>query len=639
MPKRPTEIEFSKDLYLPRQALTKTFGYLATRGSGKSYAATKVAEGMLGIGGQVVAIDPVGCWFGLRLAADGKSKGFNIYVFGGHHGDIPLEPEAGALVAQLIIKEKISVVLDVSLFRKGQRKKFVTDFVEELFHLKKSNPSPLHLFIEESQVFAPQRIIKGEERMLGAIEDWFKIGRNYGGGGTLISQRPQSVNKDILNLTEFLAVGRITGPQERKVIEGWIREKDADVTDLFEELPKLPDGDFVVWCPQWLNILERIHVAKKRTFDSSRTPDIDDFAPAGTLPGLDLAKIEAQMKSVIERAQAADPELLRRQVSQLKAEVAKLKSDLDRAERACNAARMETEKAVTIATDKAKVAAPSPVKDAEIKRAQQRLTRLEEVAEGQRQKIAEVREAIEFLVKKAGGTMPLTVTSNTGGSHPTPNGGGGDRGARLVLLKPGTTARLNETRGGGGGGSFLGAPVIVARNVHGAGTIERRPVTADTNVNADLLALGKGPRMCLAVIAQHDGVMREQLTALTGYKRSTRDAYLYRLEQAGFAVISTRGFIATENGVAALGSDYEVLPTGDALLRHWLGKLPRGEREILRVLAAAYPRALSRDQISSQTGYDKRSTRDAYLYRLSTKKLAVEVDGSGFSASELLFDA
>jgi DNA helicase HerA-like ATPase len=128
----------------------------------------------------------------------------------------------------------------------------VTDFAEELFHRKKANRSPMHLVVEEAQVFVPQRTMGDEARMLGAFEDLVKLGRNFGIGVTLISQRPQSVNKDALNQTECLVVLQTNGAQERKAIEAWIVEQGLDVGELVDTLPSLERGEAWVWSPSWL---------------------------------------------------------------------------------------------------------------------------------------------------------------------------------------------------------------------------------------------------------------------------------------------------------------------------------------------------------------------------------------------------
>jgi hypothetical protein len=110
---------------------------------------------------------------------------------------------------------------------------------------------------------------------------------------------------------------------------------------------------------------------------------------------------------------------------------------------------------------------------------------------------------------------------------------------------------------------------------------------------------------------------------------------LQRLYAAGLARAGVNGTIeATASGCLSLGSDYQPLPTGRALLEHWLGRLPEGERRILEVAAEAFPSAVARDEIGERTGY-KRSTRDAYLQRLGTRKL-VKVDRGEIRLSEEL---
>jgi hypothetical protein len=311
-------IRLSDSLTLPADAVTQTFAFLARRGAGKSYGAMKLAEGMLDANAQIVAIDPVGVWFSLRIAADGKGKGFPILVFGGLHGDLPLEPGAGAFIADLIVDRGISAVLDVSHFRKNDRKRFATDFAEQLFHRKKQRRTPIHLFVEEAQVFIPQRVMGDEARMLGAFEDIIKLGRNFGIGATLVSQRPQAVNKDALNQTEALFVLQTNGAQERKALENWIVEQGVATKGLVDELPSLPIGTAFLWSPSWLRKLEKVKIGKRKTYDASATPvaGVEHVEPR-PLSVDELADVEKAMAATIERAKADDPKALRAKITEL----------------------------------------------------------------------------------------------------------------------------------------------------------------------------------------------------------------------------------------------------------------------------------------------------------------------------------
>lgn len=315
-------INISDSLSLPNDAVTQTFAFLARRGAGKSYGSMKLAEGMLEADAQIVALDPVGVWYSLRIASDGKGKGFDLPIFGGLHGDIPLEPGAGALIADLIVDRGISAVLDVSMFRKNERKQFATAFAEQLFHRKKASRSPLHVFIEEAQVFVPQRAMGDEARMLGAFEDLVKLGRNFGIGVTLISQRPQAVNKDALNQTEALFVLQTNGAQERKALEQWIIEQGVATKGIVDELPSLPIGTAYLWSPSWLRKLEKVKIGKRKTYNASATPTAGhERAEPKPLSKDEMADVEKAMAATIAKAKADDPKELRKQIVELQRQV------------------------------------------------------------------------------------------------------------------------------------------------------------------------------------------------------------------------------------------------------------------------------------------------------------------------------
>lgn len=84
-----------------------------------------------------------------------------------------------------------------------------------------------------------------------------------------------------------------------------------------------------------------------------------------------------------------------------------------------------------------------------------------------------------------------------------------------------------------------------------------------------------------------------------------------------------------------LGDDYEPLPTGDALRRHWQAQLPEGERKVFDVICEEYPRGLQRGDLHELTGY-KRSSANTYVQRLAARGL-IAAHGGELYASEALF--
>lgn len=305
--------QLSPEIDLPSSAVTSTFAYLGIRGYGKSYAAGVQVEDFLGVGAQVVVIDPVGIWWGLRLAAGGAGpSGFDVPVFGGTHGDLPLEPTAGELVARIAAEQRRSMVLDVSDWTLGEQRRFVTAFATLLFQLKKANRSPIHLVFEEAHEFFPQFVEGASAPLVGATNRLWKVGRNYGIGGTLISQRAAEVNKSALNLTETLVTTRLKAPEDVKRIDGWVNANGAGGKAI---LPDLPKQQLIVWTDQGAVITK---YRAKRTFDASRTPEAGDAheAPAA-LPPLDVAAIRRAMAATIEEAQQNDPKALRARIAEL----------------------------------------------------------------------------------------------------------------------------------------------------------------------------------------------------------------------------------------------------------------------------------------------------------------------------------
>lgn len=310
--------QLAPDVILPANAPTQTFAYLGTRGSGKSYGAGVQVEEFLRGQVQVVIVDPVGIWWALRYAADGKAPGFEIPVFGGWHGDVPLEPTGGELVAQLVAERRMSVVLDVSEFSYGQQRRFVADFATLLFALKKRNKSPIHLVFEEGHEFFPQMVEGAAAEMAGATKRLWKIGRNFGIGGTIISQRAAEVNKGALNLTDVVITGQLKAPNDVKTIAAWCNDNGTDDAAI-KQLSKQPKGVLTVWGARGAVTTT---FRKKTTLDASRTPEAGDFdLQAQALPPIDLADVRTAMAATIQEAKANDPKALRAEIERLRAEL------------------------------------------------------------------------------------------------------------------------------------------------------------------------------------------------------------------------------------------------------------------------------------------------------------------------------
>ncbi|MCK5606515.1 DUF853 family protein [Candidatus Pacearchaeota archaeon] len=536
-------LQIAKNLSLPLDAVTQTFAILAIRGAGKTNTSVVMVEELLKNGLQVVVADPVGVWWGLRSSADGKSAGQPIVIFGGDHGDVPLEHTGGKLVAELVVNERVSVLLDLSGFRKGEQVRFMTDFTEHLYYLKGKNRDPLHIVFDEADEFAPQRPQKGRERLLGAIEDLVRRGRARGIGTTLITQRSAVLNKNVLTQAEVLVALRTLGPQDRKAIDAWIEAHGTpdERKELMGTLAILATGEAWVWSPGWLDVFKRVKIRRRDTFDSSATPSVmKKIKGPKKFADVNLEEIRDMMASTIEKAKADDPRELKRRIA-----------ELERALKKAEAVGPKVEiKEVPILTKENIATIEKYIKE----------------IDGQNDRLH------IFSVK--------VQEMESGNSY-----------IRDYLCK----YILKETQ----------KPEPIKRAL----TINKRPIRSTKTNDCDA-SISKCERAILSVLAQYPhGRSRAQIAILSGYS----------IKSSGFSnalsALRTRGWITggrectqiTEEGLSALGP-YDPLPTGQDLLEHWLGRLVRCEREVLRVLADAYPGTLIKDEIAGRSNYSVNSS-------------------------------
>jgi hypothetical protein len=537
-----SKVHLAPGLSVPAAELaTKVVAALGMRGSGKSNEMAVIAEQLLGAGIQVIVLDDVGIHFSLRLAPNGKSpSGLNIPVLGGRHGDIPLLPTAGELVAKSLAETGSSAVLDISGFRKGERARFAAAFAETLFRAKQQHPGPCFLILEESQRWVPQVIRfkgEGEERMLGAFMEIAEVGRNYGIGMGLISQRPQKINKEVLNLTELLFAFQTNGVLERKAIAEWVQETGAEGrAEVHNELPSLTTGEALVWSPAWLRLFKRYKLPKKTTYDAGATP-LTARAQVKTKP-LELGELSAAMAAVTEQAKANDPKALQ-------AEVARLRRELT-------------------AGGKAAPAVAPKVVERVVERVPPALHRL---IAGLGKNLGRVASEIGQLSKAymdiENAVAAAQATASVPKAHPVES----PLFLRAEIPKPHTNGVRKQA----------------APRVEGE--------------------LTRAARALLTAIAQMGGRATDpQISILSGYSLHSSSFANAKGELRSAGLIDYQGDdrLLTELGRAAT-VDVPPAPTGEALFRFWTGKLNKCEGALLAALWEHGP--LDRGQLAERSGY------------------------------------
>jgi len=202
---------------LPLSALNGRLAIVGTSGSGKTYAAKGLVERLMDGGGRVCVVDPLGVWWGLRAGADGgDAGGYPVVVFGGRHADIAFDDGMGAALGRLLGTHPLACVVDLSeLGSSGARRLFMTAFAKALHE---ANTEPLHLVLDEADLWAPQRVQPGGHDLLGRVEEIVRRGRVRGFVPWLITQRPAVLHKDVLSQADILVSMKLMASQDREAL-------------------------------------------------------------------------------------------------------------------------------------------------------------------------------------------------------------------------------------------------------------------------------------------------------------------------------------------------------------------------------------------------------------------------------------
>lgn len=563
-------IVLAADLTLPVEAVTQTLAILAKRGVGKTTTARRLAEGFAAAGSQFVAVDPVGVWWGLRSSADGKGPGLDIYIFGGEHGDLPLEEGAGVLLADVVLESGASVILDTSDLSEAAMRRFLTDFCRRLYERKGRDRRPLHLILDEADEFAPQRIPPAGAALFGAIDRIVRRGRARGLGCTLISQRPAVVNKDVLTQCEVLVAMRVVHPRDRKALEEWATERDG--TDRAREfsasLTSLDVGEAWVWSPGWLDVFQRVRIQMPWTYDSSYTPKPGEARVEPTAAVVvDLDALGKRIAATREQARANDPKHLQARIRELEKQVAVYEAaDYESLGTNDDVVRLEMELA--------EAAERNDALEAENLRHRLLFSELHSP-------ILSAAEAVQkFHEMQSSEVVPPARATRANGSTRA-------QSSLPVVLSA------------GGGASAGIRPPAVATPARAARTPDG--LSWDT--------LSKAQRAILGVLYQYpEGLDQAKVALLAGYTAGTGgfNNAVSSLRTSG--LIEGRGTLhITQDGDAIATGYVEPLPTGMEALAYWeqhqaVRKVSSAPR-LLRALFEAFPEWVALAELAQRCGY------------------------------------
>ncbi|KYF62397.1 hypothetical protein BE15_39545, partial [Sorangium cellulosum] len=300
-------------------------GIWASSGRGKSFGVGVLCEELLAAGIPVVAIDPEGELYTLR-------ERFRLLVLGGAHADLPLPSgeRAAALALARVLDEGLGLVVDLSDQPTNRaQQEAALPFLERLWVLLSERRAPAALVVEEVHIFAPQ---SGASLTSDILHRFAKQGRKRGVLLAVASQRTQAVSKELMSQLNFPAIG------------GFEIERDYDAVKAlvdghtFEEFRALPAGEFFLPAAGRFARWRARHTAHggdapSWTGEAAGPPRAAD-SKLSTL----IDELREALADEIAGAKAPDPS------AALRAEIRRLRQQLEQADEARRAAEAEAER-------------------------------------------------------------------------------------------------------------------------------------------------------------------------------------------------------------------------------------------------------------------------------------------------------
>lgn len=314
-------------LCFPAKVLDQHAVWLGKTGSGKSSALRGVVENLLDQGKRVCIVDPKGDWWGLKSSADGKSAGYPVIAFGDFKeqkaSDIPINAQSGKHVAELIVSGNRPCIIGFRGWMPGQMTDFWIDFASTLFN---TNTGELFVVIDEVHNFAPKGKIMDPKA--GKVLHWtnrlLSEGRGLGLVFLIASQRPQKVHNDALTCCETLVAMRVNHAADRNALKEWI-DGCGDKThgqQILNSVADMERGEAFVWSPEIKFGPQRLKFPMFNTFDSFAPPQLQKKVSQSGWSEVDLEVVKEKLAAVIEESKANDPRELKKQIFELRRQLA-----------------------------------------------------------------------------------------------------------------------------------------------------------------------------------------------------------------------------------------------------------------------------------------------------------------------------
>lgn len=524
----------------------------ANSGGGKSHTLRRLLEETYGKV-QHLVIDPEGEFPTLR-------ERFGYVIAARSGGDTAADPRSAKLLAEKLLAIGASAILDIYELKAHERIRFVRLFLEALVDAPKSLWHPALVVVDEAHVYCPQH---GEAESAAAVIDLATRGRKRGFCAVLATQRIAKLHKDAAAELNNKLIGR-TGLDVDMKRAG--DELGFTTREQLHQLRTLAPGEFFAFGPAFGPGVERRTIAGVRTTHPKAGARLTAPVPPPTKKILALLPQLADLPAEAEEKARTEADLRR--------ELATVRSALTRAEK--------QQPTRTVEKPVEKIVERLALKDGQLARAEKLVQQVNawcdrQDAIGQQvlgigkeiaAAIASTRTPARTLAATpmiSRPSQPVVGRPVARGTAPASNGNGSlPKGERLVLTAivqavestdeaadreyvtqiTGYKRSTRDTYLQRLGEKSLVEPkgdgfIPTAGGYLALGAYEQLP-TGDALLQWWLTRLPGGEAKVLEAVAQRgsDGLTRDAITDVTGYKRSTRDTYVQRL--------GTRRLVAVE---------------------------------------------------------------------------------------------
>ena len=281
---------------------------MGIRRSGKSWTIGVICEQLLDLGQPIIVIDLMGEYYTLR-------ERFNILIAAlgdAAHADIRyLSPEMAPQLAEFVISNGLSAVIDLKHGRMLSRFEFLAAFLRALYHVEEKLKRPYVLIMDECHRITPEKgviRIQSIKKVQTEVEAWvYEIGAtggHYGLGFIVAARRSAEISKMVLSQTEVRILHKFTDPTDVNYIREWLDQDQA------ERVKKFSKGDAVVVGleePLFIQVGERMcsHGGKTPLAKPVETPELHE-AIVRLSELLARPEEEAALEVEVERIQALE---------------------------------------------------------------------------------------------------------------------------------------------------------------------------------------------------------------------------------------------------------------------------------------------------------------------------------------------